>query len=146
MTTEGSEWASVKGLSLIGWTPGIKEKVCLPYYWKQDIVLVYNSWSWKTLDLCKYFQQNLAGSWNYSETPISSPWANKRDWTWYQLYPSRQTYCQKDGEQQLQWGQMIAHSLDYLTDNTREPGEGVISIKAEEARMMWQSGRRRVHT
>ena len=29
--------------------------------------------------------------------------------------------CQKDGEQQLQWEQMMAHSPGYLTDNNRQP-------------------------
>ena len=29
--------------------------------------------------------------------------------------------CQKDREQQLQWGQMMAHLLGYLTDIDRQP-------------------------
>ena len=29
--------------------------------------------------------------------------------------------CQKDGEQQLQWEQMIAYSPGYPTDNNRQP-------------------------
>ena len=30
-----------------------------------------------------------------------------------------------DGEQQLQWGQIMAHSLGYPTDNNRQPdGKG----------------------
>ena len=34
-------------------------------------------------------------------------------------------HCQKDGEQQLQQGQMMAHSPGYPTDNNRQPdGEG----------------------
>jgi len=41
---------------------------------------------------------------------------------------------------------MMAYSLDYPIDNTREFGERKISMEAEEARMMWQLRRRRAYT
>ena len=37
----------------------------------------------------------------------------------YKLYMYL-TMCQKDGEQQLQWGQMMVHSLGYPTDIDRQ--------------------------
>ena len=50
--------------------------------------------------------------------------------------------CQKDGEQQLQWGQIMAHSLGYLTDIDRQPDRKERSQEKQSSSMMWQLRRR----
>ena len=50
--------------------------------------------------------------------------------------------CQKDGEQQLQWGQMMAHSLGYPTDIDRWPDREERSREKQSSSMTWQLRRR----
>ena len=58
-----------------------------------------------------------------SETPSPKEWRACDAWTLGLLLIN--TKCQKDGEQQLQWEQMMAYSLSYPTDNNRQPdGKG----------------------
>ena len=48
-------------------------------------------------------------------------WCYQASPTCFSLQIALQSLCQKDGEQQLQWGQMMAHSPGYPTDNNSQP-------------------------
>ena len=46
--------------------------------------------------------------------------------------------CQRDGEQQLQWGQMMAHSPGYPTDIDKQPDREERSREKQRDFMTWQ--------